>query len=370
MLTPFDDYPIHQTPEPIAQPSTGDRNFYDRYFFNGYGLSSPGGATGAEVYFAAAWGLYPNRSVADAAFSVMRGGEQISVHASRRAPLDRVDMAVGPITIEVVEPLRRLRIVLRPNDSGIEADLLFTNVTVAMEEPRFTRHAGSRVVMDYTRLTQFGAWEGWITVDGERIEVKPSEVVGSRDRSWGIRGVGERDAGAPGTQEPQFFWLWAPTSFDDACVHFDVQEDADGRRWHWNGEIAPVGGASSERAVAVDWEIDWKPGTRRAQGAAISLTMIDGTVNRIVLEPLVDFQMLGIGYFHPRFSHGTWLGEEAVLAERWTLADLDPMALQHLHIQALCKATWGDRVGVGILEQLVIGRHLPSGFTELLDGAR
>ena len=30
-----DDYPIHQTPEPIAYAGT-DRNFYDRYFFNGY----------------------------------------------------------------------------------------------------------------------------------------------------------------------------------------------------------------------------------------------------------------------------------------------------------------------------------------------
>ena len=36
MLTRFDDYPIHQTPEPVAQPFAGDRNFYDRYFFNGH----------------------------------------------------------------------------------------------------------------------------------------------------------------------------------------------------------------------------------------------------------------------------------------------------------------------------------------------
>ena len=35
MLTKADDFPIHQTPEPIAYSGT-DRNFYDRYFFNGY----------------------------------------------------------------------------------------------------------------------------------------------------------------------------------------------------------------------------------------------------------------------------------------------------------------------------------------------
>jgi hypothetical protein len=362
VLTPYDDLPIHQTPEPIAQPSTGDRNFYDRYFFNGYRADG-------ELYFAAAWGLYPNRSVQDAAFSVVRGGEQISVHASRRAPLDRTDLRVGPIEVEVLEPLRRLRLAVGPNESGIEADVTFTNVTAAMQEPRFTRVAGTRVIMDYTRLTQFGAWDGWISIDGERIEVRSAEVLGSRDRSWGIRGVGERDAGAPGLEEPQFFWLWSPVSFDDACVHFDVQEDGDGRRWHWNGEIAPVGADTTERAASVDWEIDWRSGTRRAERAAVTLNMLDGAAHRVELEPMLDFQMLGIGYFHPKFSHGSWLGDEAVLGERWKLADLDPMALQHLHIQALCTARWGDRVGVGILEQLVIGRHVPSGFTGILDPA-
>ena len=36
MITQGDDYPIHQTPEPVQQVFTSDRNFYDRFFFNGY----------------------------------------------------------------------------------------------------------------------------------------------------------------------------------------------------------------------------------------------------------------------------------------------------------------------------------------------
>ena len=35
MLTPADDYPLHQTPETINISGT-NRNFYDRFFFNGY----------------------------------------------------------------------------------------------------------------------------------------------------------------------------------------------------------------------------------------------------------------------------------------------------------------------------------------------
>ncbi len=31
MLTRFDEYLIHQTPEPLAHPASTDRNVYDRY---------------------------------------------------------------------------------------------------------------------------------------------------------------------------------------------------------------------------------------------------------------------------------------------------------------------------------------------------
>ena len=78
MLTRFDDYPIHQVPLPVAQPATSDRNFYDRYFFNGY-------LPEREVFFGAAMGLYPDRRVIDAAFSVVHNGRQKNLYASSRA---------------------------------------------------------------------------------------------------------------------------------------------------------------------------------------------------------------------------------------------------------------------------------------------
>ena len=54
MLTRFDDYCVHQTTEPLAQPATSDRNFYDRYWFNGFDQK------GAFI-FEAGLGIYPNR---------------------------------------------------------------------------------------------------------------------------------------------------------------------------------------------------------------------------------------------------------------------------------------------------------------------
>ena len=69
MLSRLDDYPVHQTPEPVAQPASSDRNVYDRYWFNGY-------AEDGEFYFAVGMGLYPNRRILDCGFSIVRGGEQ------------------------------------------------------------------------------------------------------------------------------------------------------------------------------------------------------------------------------------------------------------------------------------------------------
>jgi hypothetical protein len=223
--------------------------------------------------------------------------------------------------------------------------------------------------MDYTRLTQFGGWEGTLTVDGERLDVG-GDVLGSRDRSWGIRSVGEREGGAPGPL-PQFFWLWAPINFDDGAVHFDVQEDADGRQWHANGERVPLlGGGDGERMDAVGHDIRWRPGTRRADAATLLLHPHGGDRVEVELEPVLDFQMLGIGYLHPEWGHGAWKGEEAVGVESWRLADLDPVQPHHLHVQQLVRARGPMGTGVGVLEQLVIGPHRPSGFDDLLDGAR
>ena len=67
-LSKGDDYPIHQTPEPVAYAGT-DRNFYDRYFFNGYSTSA-----GDTSFFATAFGVYPHLNIADAAFVVVRNG--------------------------------------------------------------------------------------------------------------------------------------------------------------------------------------------------------------------------------------------------------------------------------------------------------
>lgn len=70
MLTKGDDYPLHQTAEPVAFAGT-DRNFYDRYFFNGYSAQA-----GDTRMFAVAFGVYPQLNIADAHLSWLHGASR------------------------------------------------------------------------------------------------------------------------------------------------------------------------------------------------------------------------------------------------------------------------------------------------------
>jgi hypothetical protein len=374
VLSPYDDLPLHQSAEPIAYAGTSDRNAYERYFFNGYDREG-------DLFFAAALGVYANREVIDAAFSVLRDGVQRSVHASGRLGRDRVRTSIGPIRIDVQEPLRILALSVDASDLGVTADLTFTARTPAVEEPRFRLASQGRTVFDYTRLTQWGTWNGSLTVDDHREAIVPERYLGCRDRSWGIRPVGEPVGGAPAHQLPQFFWLWAPLHFDDRCVHFDVNEHGDGRRWHDTGMIVPLLGADPspddladesviDQARAVDYTIEWEPGTRRSKRAALDLAFVDGRHEHIEMEPILTFMMRGLGYLSPDWNHGSWKGEQHEGVEEWRIADLDPTEPGNIHVQQLVRANWGDREGVGVFEQLAINAHAPTGLDGLLDGAR
>jgi hypothetical protein len=364
MLTRFDDYPLHQTPEPVAHPATGDRNVYDRYFFHGYPRQG-------DFFFGAALGLYPNRRVMDAAVSVVQEGRQITVRASRLAPRERSETRVGPITVEVLEPLRTLRLQIDPNPAGIEGDVTFQARSEAIEEPRMTTRAGGRVVVDATRLTQFGTWHGRLRFGGREHVLDAAEVWGARDRSWGVRPVGEPEGGAPGAFPPQFFWLWAPIHFERECVLATVAEDAAGRPWFesaWRATAGAFGEAALHECGRVRHRIRWRSGTRRAAAATVLVETGAASPLEITLEPVLLFPMRGLGYVGSDWPHGAWQGEDVVDGRTWDLTTEEPLG--HLHVQQLVRARCGDAVGLGVLEQMVIGPHAPSGFTDLLDPAR
>ena len=372
MITNFDDYCIHQTAAPVAQPAQSDRNFYDRYWMNGI---EPGG----DWIFEAGLGLYPNRRVMDAHFSLSRGGRQVAFHCSRRAPQERGETEIGPLRIEIVEPMRQLRLTVAENEHGIECDLLFTATSVPHEEPQSTMFDDGHLIMHTSRFTQMGYWDGHITVDGERITVE--RAIATRDKSWGVRPVGEPQGGAPGllNKEPGVYWCWNPINFGDVCTQMGTFEDRDGKPTQVSADLLPLytdpaaipreedPGAVS--MTEVKHRIKWQAGTRWPLSAELEMVGRDGNRYEISMECLARFQVLGLGYNHPTWGHAVWQGELETAREDWQLDELDPLAFEHLHTHHVVRARMGDREGIGTLETLAIGRHDPSGFRDLFDGA-
>lgn len=376
MLSKGDDFPLHQNPEPIAYAGPS-RNFYDRYFFNGYHKET-------DLFFALGMGIYPQLDIIDAGFSFIVDGVQHNLLSSRPLQHERLNTQVEGISVEVLQPLTKLKLNISSAAHGLKAELVFTGSARALEEPRFTRRIGSQIMLDYTRLTQNGSWEGWIEHKGHRFAVTPEDWLGTRDRSWGIRPVGmadpQRNPSAP--ELPQFYWLWAPINWPAGVSFYLLNDDAEGMPWNTAGVYAPHAVShhddlvdapeDAEHMAQVASHIEFLPGTRYAKAARLQFIRRGGGSAQIDMQPRFHFLMKGVGYGHDHFAHGINHGGAAQTYEELKLADVDPKT--NLHIQAICTAKLhgdlGEAEGHGVLEQLIIGPHRPSGFTELLDMAQ
>ncbi len=369
---------------PLAHPATSDPNVYDRTWFNGY-------STDGQAYFGIGMAVYPHRKVQDAAFSVVTAeGRQYAFFGSRLAPLERTDMAVGPFRIEIDEPMRRTRVVLDDNPSGLACDLTFSTRTAPIQEARQTLTDGLRVVMDATRFDQFGRWTGAVAYPDGELSVDADGWRGTKDRSWGLRGVGEPiQLGPP--RPRTFFFLWAPLFWDGQHApgavggaghvsHAIFFDDARGQPLVREGLTAPLFPSEPEvpdvpdgldtRMATARHRVTYHPGTRLASGAEIDLVPVDGPVRTISLEPVLRFHMKGLAYGHPTWRQGSWHGELELGQETYDLDELDLLRPENIHVQQVVRATDGEgRQGIGVLEQIVIGPYAPAGLAESLDGA-
>ncbi|MER3452146.1 MAG: hypothetical protein C4344_00080 [Acidimicrobiia bacterium] len=355
-LSPLDEYPVHQIAEVVRHVGTSDRNFYDRYYFNCFDLS---GTTMVVM----GMGQYPNLGTQDAFILVVRDGMHRVVRASREMPPDRMDTTVGPFRIEVPEPLRRLRFLLEPNEHGIAADLTWEAASPPVLEPRHLRREVGRVTFDTQRFAQTGGWRGTLTVGGEVLSVVPEQWWGTRDRSWGVRPVGEPEpAGIRATRPSNFFWLYCPVRFADFSVVYIVQEEPDGRRviedatrvWH-----DPARG--TEWLGRPDHELRFRPGTRTVVGATLCF---DGGP-AMEVTPLVPAAIaVGTGYgLDADWRHGMYQGPLVVQGRAWSLDDPFVQAGMFAVVDNAARFQLDGSEGYGLFEVAVVGPHGRYGFT-------
>jgi hypothetical protein len=320
MLSSMDDYPLHQLAEPIRHVGTSDRNFYDRYYFNLHASSD-------ELFMVMGLGQYPNLAVQDAFAVVRRGERHLVVRASRELG-DRSDTSVGPFRVEVLEPLEKIRFLLEPSEHGIACDLVWEGAIPAFLEPRQYLRRHGRVLFDTQRFAQTGCWSGTLEVAGERFTVTPDRWKGTRDRSWGIRPVGEAEHPGIRQGEGQMVGMWnyAPMQFDDFSILYIVHEEPDGRR-----PMEEAVRIWSDRERLPEWlgrpEFEHRlvPGTRMiSEPSRLTFPHAPGGAIEVGVIPLTHcFIAVGTGYgMEQDWRHGMYQGPLVVQGKEWSMDEL------------------------------------------------
>ncbi|MDG3009062.1 hypothetical protein G4X40_02735 [Rhodococcus sp. D2-41] len=376
----MDDYPVHQIAEVIRHVGTSDRNFYDRYYFNAH----PGAeATADSPFLIVGLGQYPNLGVVDGFAVLRRGEDHIVFRASKALGDDRMDVSAGPLRIEVLEGLHRLRVVLEPNPEqpGLSFDLTFTADVPASLEARHFHRQLERVTFDTQRFVQTGHWRGELVVDDEAIAVTPGVWHGNRDRSWGVRPVGEaeppgRRADAAVTAQQNFFWIYSIMQFGGFSVIVIVQEDAHGRRI-----VEDATRVWADRNREPEWlgrpehELTFRPGTREVTAARLTFHRPGREALTVECEPVVPHYLgVGTGYgLEQDWRHGMWQGELIVQGLRHKVPEIEDWMKLMCPVDNLSRFTLTEEgqkySGTGLFEVAVIGPCESYGFTGYGDTA-
>ena len=352
MLTPQDDLIGHQLPTTFDQIDNSDPAWMERLWYTGH--PAPAG----DVIFDIGLGYHPNRNVMDAFAGVAVPGRQWNFRASRRLRPDPLTTTVGPLSIKVVEGLRRHRLALAPNDSGIAFELDFVSDFSPHEEKAHLRRRDGRVTENMARGQQLGRYRGWLEYDGRRIEVDEATWLGQRDHSWGVRAEMRTDESHPPlTFYPPFFYCWTTAQFKGRGLHLFFKERAPGDKIYLSGEeVFGLGDKVSGRNQLADLthEVQWHddPHGQSMASASFHLTFADGRERDVQVRVLPTRYFLKGGLYGglDGWFHGDDRGKLHLAHEVWDLADPATRKLVRTLADQVIEVRDGDEVGYGIVE--------------------
>ena len=296
MLSALDETLMHQGPVTFDQALTSDHRFFDRMFL--------GGHCAQNVKFIMGLAAYKNMNAVDGFLCVQKDGRQHNLRAARSFLPRLGEPAVGPLSVQVVEPLRALRVTLQPAAAYPHAaDLTFTGLYPAYEETHHLRRVAGRLQEDYHRFDQIGRVDGWIDLEGHRMAV--ADWFGVRDHSWGVRaGVGGYEpATTPtaGVDPSAFGLLFVWLAFRTAHLAGQLQrvENGAGDLLAQDGHVFKTAapGAPPVRVTHIEHAIDFIPGTRVFRTARLTVSLADGDRLHVEAQALLSpWCYKGAGY--------------------------------------------------------------------------
>lgn len=315
MLLGIDEYPFHQTTQTFAAVAGSDPSWNDGHYVC---VADQAGS----VALTSNVRLYANNDVLDGFVCLRHDDKQYNVRFSRRLRPDMERLGVGPLSLDIVEPLQEVRLRLDDTDQGIKLDLTCHTANTPYMGPIETRRIEGRLLSERATYELTGECEGWVEVAGKRIELGRSSTSFFRNHSWGFQ---------PGRGGPRLYGSPTPSRRSPGLrqwVLFHTPthggfffEDPSGRAASGRGvilqenRIIPV--------VNVVHELDFFEGDRRVKGGQFTLTDIEGETRDYTFENLGWVYCQGGGYFggfDDQLGQGVYRGDEHAEGEIWDVS--------------------------------------------------
>jgi len=316
VLLGMDEYPFHQITQTFAAVAGSDPQWNDGHYVC---LAEHQG----NVSLASTVRLYQNNDVLDGFVCLRHEGRQYNIRLSRRLRPDIEHLGVGPLRLEIVEPLRAVRLVLEPNDIGIELDVMCRSTCVPYLDPVEVTRADGRLLSERAVYEVTGQCSGWVKVAGRRYQLDPERDRFFRNHSWGYQpgrgGPRRYSAPAPRRRRAPGVRHWVLFSMPDHGGFFF--DDPSGRKASGKGVIM-----YPDRSVAVtsvEHDVSFYDGNRRLRGGWFRLTDADGVERMYEVEDLGWVYCQGGGYFggfNDGLGQGVYRGDYHVEGEIWDVS--------------------------------------------------
>jgi len=317
VLTPLDESPWHQLPTTFDHVVTSDPRFFDRLWF---AASDRRG----ESAFQFTLGVYQNMNVVDGGFVALVNDRQYNLRVSRELR-PRYVHDCGPLAIETIEPLERLRLIITPNASALSGELEWSGIIPAHEERHHFKRTRGREVENYSRYDQIGECSGWLKVGGTSVDV--NSWWACRDHSWGVRemvGIPEPRTGSlPSIAGGAAFgFLFFSTTTHAGHVQFHHRSDGDRHLTAQIIERASLASVAGQH-IEVDAVFADDEHPRRVRQATFEVSTDDGRLVRFEVEaqgPAVAMPGLGYGGYDDGLGLGVWRGAAHLESDVWDVA--------------------------------------------------
>ncbi len=247
-FTPLDESFAHQIPEPFPNTVVHHQDWRESLFF----ILHPPGEPGDVVVLTLAH--FPARGEMDSLQLGRVGGASIMARHVRQVLDDQNEFVVGPVSIQIVEPLKRVRLLVAESaQSSISMDIEFRARTQPYLLRRGTMKSGHEIVWDQSHMFQSGIYNGTYIQKGITYEV--NNWWGQRDHSWGIRAHGR----CP-------MWMWLAIQLPEGMLGVWNWEYPNGARVYTDGCFAPSDGGEPIPIIDFRHDLHW----RDVNGAEVS----------------------------------------------------------------------------------------------------